>query len=87
MWKQKMREDQKFLLIKDEQRTKACVKTLQNKYQEIEQKEECEKDWFNRIIEILCSNGRLKMQFDQNQRIIRKTPESTCMLSDKGFWT
>jgi len=74
------------LIITEDQSTKAYVKTSQNEYQETEWKKEYEEGCFNRIIGILYPNGRLQIQFHQNQMKIRKTPESTCMLSDKEFY-
>jgi len=36
LWKWKIREDQKVLIINEDQKKKVYVKTLQNEYQEIE---------------------------------------------------
>ena len=86
VWNWRLRDDQNVLLVNEGQEKKVFVKTLHNEYKEIEWRKEYEEGKFHGIIGILYSNGRLRIQFQQNQPQIRKVPESVCVLSDKEFY-
>ena len=83
MQKWKLREDQRMLIIKEDEEKKACKKATNNTHEETLWRDEHQNGKFYGIIGILCSNGRLKIQFKENQPKVMKFSEKVNLLLDK----
>ena len=75
-----------MLIIKEDEEKKVCKKATNNACEEIPWRDEHQNGKFYGIIGILCSNGRLKIQFNKNQPKVMKFSERVNLLSDEELY-